>query len=100
MPYQRGGVFLLGENYLLPSFSFQVTPLLTLAIQAIVNLDDASGYTSLSAEYNVAENFYIDFAAYIFVGDDLTVGASQTPILGSEYGANPNMLYSSIRWYF
>jgi len=93
-------VFLLGENYLLPSFSFQATPLLTLAIQAIVNLDDASGYTSLSAEYNVAENFYIDFAAYIFVGDDLTVGASQTPILGSEYGANPNMLYSSIRWYF
>ena len=100
LPYQRGGVFLLGENYLLPSFSFQVTPLLTLAIQAIVNLDDASGYTSLSAEYNVAENFYIDFADYIFVGDDLTVGASQTPVLGSEYGANPNMLYSSIRWYF
>ena len=100
LPYQRGGVFLLGENYLLPSFSFQATPLLSLAMQAVVNLDDASGYTSLSAEYNVAENFYIDFAAYFFVGDDLTITPLLTPMLGSEYGANPHMLYSSIRWYF
>ena len=100
LPYRRGGVFLLGENYLLPSFSFRATPLLSLAMQAIVNLDDASGYTSLSAEYNIAENFYIDFAAYFFVGDDLTTSPFQTPMLGSEYGANPNMLYTSIRWYF
>ena len=100
LPYRRGGVFLLGENYLLPSFSFRATPLLSLAMQAIVNLDDASGYTSLSAEYNIAENFYIDFAAYFFVGDDLTISPFQTPMLGSEYGANPNMLYTSIRWYF
>ena len=100
LPYRRGGVFLLGENYLLPSLSFRATPLLSLAMQAIVNLDDASGYTSLSAEYNIAENFYIDFAAYFFVGDDLTTSPFQTPMLGSEYGANPNMLYTSIRWYF
>ena len=100
LPYRRGGVFLLGESYLLPSFSFRATPLLLLAMQAIVNLDDASGYTSLSAEYNIAENFYIDFAAYFFVGDDLTISPLQTPMLGSEYGANPHMFYSSIRWYF
>jgi hypothetical protein len=100
LPYQRGGVFLLGENYLLPSFSWQATPLLSLALLGVINIDDKSAYSSLSAEYNIAENFYMDFALYFFTGDDLILGPQQTIMLGSEYGANSNILYTSLRWYF
>ena len=99
-PYQRGGVFLLGKNYLMPSVSLQASPLWSFALQAIVNLDDSSAFTSFTAEYNIAENFYMDFGLYLFAGDDITVSPFSLPIFGSEYGANPNALYTSIRWYF
>ena len=100
MPYQRGGVFLLGKNYLIPSISVQVSPLLSFALMGILNLNDQSAYTSISAEYNVAENFYMDFGLYLFSGKDLGLSPGQTLVLGSEYGANPNLFYSSLRWYF
>ena len=99
-PYQRGGVFLLGENYLMPSLSVQASPLWTIGIQAIINLDDDSAFTSISLEYNVAENFYMDFGVYIFSGDDLSAGGFGQPVFQSEYGANPSSLYTSLRWYF
>jgi len=99
-PYQRGGVFLLGENYLIPSISVQVSPLLSFALMGILNLNDQSAYTSIAAEYNVAENFYMDFGLYLFSGKDLGISPDQTLMLGSEYGANPNLFYSSLRWYF
>ena len=99
-PYQRGGVFLLGKNYLMPSLTAQASPLLYLGAQAIMNLDDNSAFVSFSAEYNIAENFYMDFGVYIFIGDDLTVAPFPIPRFGSEYGANPNTLFTSLRWYF
>ncbi len=99
-PYQRGGVFLLGESYLIPSISLQVSPLLSLALQGILNLNDHSAYTSIAAEYNVADNFYMDFGVYVFSGAALTLSPDQTLRLGSEYGGNPNMFFSSLRWYF
>ncbi len=100
LPYQRGGVFLLGENYLMPNLSIQATPLWTIGLQAIINLDDNSTFSSVTAEYNVAENFYMDFGIYVFTGDDLTVSPMGLPVFESEYGANPNTFYASIRWYF
>ena len=100
LPYQRGGVFLLGEHYLMPSFTVQLSPLWFLAAQAIVNLSDSSAFVSISAEYNIAENFYMDFGYYHFVGDDLTLDGQGVPEFGSEYGPNPKTLYTSIRYYF
>lgn len=100
LPYQRGGVFLLGEHYLIPSISAQATPLWSLGLQAIINLSDQSGFFSFSAQYNIAEDFYVDFGYYHFVGDNLQVLGSGSIDLGSEYGTNPNTLYTSIRYYF
>ncbi len=100
IPYQRGGVFLLGENYLMPNLSVQVSPLWTVGFQAIINLDDESAFTSITAEYNVAEDFYMDFGFYKFLGDDLSVSAFGLPVFESEYGPNPDTFYTSIRWYF
>ncbi len=100
IPYQRGGVFLLGEHYLIPAITWQLSPLWFLSGQAIINLSDDSAFVSLSAEYNVAENFYMDFGYYHFAGDDLFLSPPGTPVLGSEYGTNPDTLYASLRYYF
>lgn len=100
LAYQKGGVFLLGRDYLMPSFSWQLSPLWVLSAQAIVNLSDQSAFFSLAAEYNVAENFYMDLGYYHFSGDDLTVSPAGVPVLESEYGPNPDTAYLSIRYYF
>lgn len=115
LPYQRGGVFLLGEHYLIPSVSVQASPLWTFALQGIINFSDQSAFLSVGAEYNVAENLYMDFGVYHFSGNDLTIHDAAIdestipdlriqPVgsidLGSEYGTNPDTLYTSLRYYF
>jgi hypothetical protein len=99
-PYQRGGVFLLGENYLMPSFTVQLSSLWFVATQVIYNLDDNSAFLSVSAEYNIAENFYMDFGYYHFSGDEFSLTETGLPKLDSEYGSNPSTLFASIRYYF
>lgn len=114
LAYNRGGVFLLGQNYLLGNLGIQATPLWNINLQAIVNLDDDSAFTSLAAEWNLAEDLYMDFGIYAFAGRDLKVQTPDTnpapgntlpmlgpttPVLQSEYGASPNILFASIRWY-
>lgn len=99
-PYQRGGIFLLGKNYIMPSFTVQLSPLWFVATQAIYNLNDHSAFLSLSAEYNIAENFYMDFGYYHFSGDDFSLDEAGLPDFESEYGPNPDTLFVSIRYYF
>ncbi len=100
LPFQRGGIFMLGEDYLMPSFTLQLSPLWALTTQAIYNLGDDSAFISLSAEYNVMGDLYMDFGFYHFLGDELTVVAPGIPLLRSEYGTNPDTIYASLRFYF
>jgi hypothetical protein len=99
-PYQRGGVFLLGRHYLIPALSIQASPLWSVGIQGIFNVDDQSAFLSASAVYNVAEDFYMDFGYYHFTGDSLSSSLTQPVQINSEYGASPNVLYASLRFYF
>ena len=99
-PYQRGGVFLLGRDYLIPVFSIQVSPLWNLAMQSIINLNDDSLFLTFSAEYNLAEDLYMDFGYYRFSGDELLLNADDSPAFQSEYGSNPDTAYLSLRFYF
>ncbi len=99
-PYQLGGVFLLGRDYLIPVFTMRVSPLWNLAAQSIINLNDDSVFLALSAEYNLAENFYMDFGYYRFSGDDIALGTNNSPQFQSEYGSNPDTAYISLRFYF
>ena len=99
-PYRRGGVFLFGEQYLIPSVSVQLSPLWVMSAMGIMNLSDDSAFFSISGAFNVAENFYMDFGIYHFRGDDLDISPLGFPELRSEYGANPDMFYTSIRYYF
>lgn len=100
LPWQRGGLFLLGRNYLMPGLSIQASPLWSLGSQAIMNLDDDSAFVSLTAEFHAAQNLYLDFGYYHFIGEDLSLAPTGLPQVESEYGASPDTFYASLRWYF
>ncbi|MEH6557979.1 MAG: hypothetical protein V7708_09305 [Oceanicoccus sp.] len=99
--YQKGGVFLLGTNYLMPSLSWTVTPILTLAISSLINLDDASAFVNVSGSYSLGDEFGMDIGVYVFSGDELAYQALPPAVLiRSEYGSNSNLAYISLKYYF
>lgn len=102
--YTDGGVFLLGQNYLIPSTSWQASTLLSLSVQSLINLDDDSVFFSLNGEYSLSDNLYMGMGYYHFLGDELdffaNLPAQEQMQFGSEYGNNPNSLYVNLRYYF
>lgn len=100
-PYQKGGVFLLGKNYLLTSLSLTTSPLWNIGMSIVLNLNDDSTYASVKAEYNLKEDMYIDLGFYHFDGDDLR-SSPVAPFfqLQSEFGSNPNLVFFAFRYYF
>jgi hypothetical protein len=89
IPYSQGGVFFLGENYIIPALSIQLSPLTTVGIQGVFNLDDHSTYLSASLNYNVKEDLYIGLGYYHFSGKKLSLTTTGSPVLNSEYGSTP-----------
>lgn len=100
VPYTLGGVFLLGENYLIPAVSIQISPLLTLGVQGVFNLDDRSTYTSANINYNIREDLYLGLGIYHFSGEKFSQSPLGVPTLNSEYGSNPDNIYMSVNYYF
>ncbi|XOV88928.1 MAG: hypothetical protein ACFHX7_03350 [Pseudomonadota bacterium] len=96
--YQRGGVFLLGRHYLIPSISLQLSPLWSAGIQSIINLSDRSAFISANVVLNASQNVYLDLGYYHFLGRQFT--QDNPPVPGSEYGSSPDTLYASVRYYF
>jgi hypothetical protein len=95
MPFQEGAVYLLGRHYLAPGINVQITPLITLTGQILWNLDDLSLYFAPVAEYNIAQNIYLQAGAYMGTGAE-----PQTFTLESEFGTYPDSYYTSFRIYF
>jgi hypothetical protein len=99
-PYEAGGVFLLGQDYLIPSLSWQKSALTTVSLQTLVNLNDQSAFTSLSIDRSISENFYMGLSIYLFTGDDISQDIVGLPALNSEYGASPSQIFLNFRYYF
>ena len=99
-PYQAGGVFLLGQDYLIPSLSWQKSALTTINLQMLLNLNDQSAFTSLSVDRSISENFYIGLSLYLFSGDDISQSNVGLPNLNSEYGTSPSQLFVNFGYYF
>ncbi|HLP59982.1 MAG TPA: hypothetical protein VK186_14170, partial [Candidatus Deferrimicrobium sp.] len=102
--FQEGSVYLMGQHYLDFGFTYQVSPLLPFNGLVIVNAGDGSVILSPNLEYNIAENIYLSFGAYLGIGKrpgriDLTLDTKITQY-HSEFGAYPAMVYSSFRVYF
>ena len=99
--YQKAGVFLLGQHYLIPSVSWMATPLLTVSSSAFYNVNDRSLFFTIVGEQSWSDNLYSDFGAYISIGDKLTyIDSTESIEAGSEFGSYPISLYASIRYYF
>jgi hypothetical protein len=120
--YVQGGVFLMGQQYLMPALSWQFSPLLTVAVQTVLNLTDQSAFMTLQINYNLTDNVYLSVGVHGFSGESILAlppalsepGAEPGGILGtetssqasagasfgSEYGSVPNNVFVSFSVYF
>ncbi|MGD2245498.1 MAG: hypothetical protein PVI11_03010 [Candidatus Aminicenantes bacterium] len=102
--YGEGSVYLLGKHYLNIGTIYELTPLMPFTGMVILNLSDRSLILSPTFEYNIAENIYLAAGAYIGLGKNPErVLGSLTPLpffYQSEFGAYPDIIYTSFRIYF
>ncbi|MGC9316136.1 MAG: hypothetical protein ACP5G4_11010 [bacterium] len=106
--YSQGGVYLMGQHYLIAGGSYQFTPLISGGGQIMFNATDISGLIAPSLEYNIAQNVYLSAGAFIGVGSSMKMGSPaglfEVPPLdidfGSEFGNYPDMAFASFRVYF
>jgi hypothetical protein len=102
--YQDGAVYLLGKHYLNLGCIYQLTPLIPFTTMIILNLSDWSVVLSPTFEYNIAENIYLAAGAYIGLGKSPEIAINSLNSVPtryrSEFGAYPDMIYTSFRIYF
>ncbi|MFZ0428437.1 MAG: hypothetical protein WAO20_09995 [Acidobacteriota bacterium] len=98
--FRQGAVYLLGRHYLAGGFSRDLTPLVTLSAEALVNLTDGSLYLVPKLEYSLSQNVYLSGSTYLGLGAGPAPGDAGFPHLESEFGSYPDLFYFSIRYYF
>ena len=105
-PYQKAGVFLYGEHYIIPALTWLASPLVSLSASAFYNINDRSVFLTINSETSWSDNLYSDFGVYISHGDTLQyqISTGKTSsgdyLFGSEFGAYPLSIYASLRYYF
>jgi hypothetical protein len=102
-PYQKAGVYLYGEHYIIPALTWLASPLLSVSANAFYNISDSSVFFTLSSETSWTDNLYSDFGVYLSHGDNMQYQGEGNNIdysFGSEFGAYPPSLYASLRYYF
>jgi hypothetical protein len=104
IPFQDGAVYLLGRHYLNLGTTVQLSPLVPFTGLVILNLNDMSAVFAPQLEYSIAENIYLAGGAYIGFGKrpEILPGAadSSSRVFRSEFGAYPDMIFTSFRVYF
>ena len=98
--FRQGAVYLLGRHYLSGGFSRDMTPLLTLRSETLVNLEDGSLYLVPTLDYSLSQNVDFSGGAYLGLGASPPAEADPTALVGSEFGSYPDLYYLSIRYYF
>ncbi len=103
--YDDGSTFLLGEHYIIPGFTTQITPLISCNGVLLWNLTDKSFFVMPRMEYNVAENVYISIGAGIAHGKKSAYDSDNlfdlpVPLITSEFGLYPEFFFASLKYYF
>ena len=96
--YSRGAVYLLGVHYLAPGVTHQLTPLISCSGQMLFNLNDTSAWFVSQIGYNIAEDIHISVGGLFSIGKPPK--ANDTTQYQSEFGAYPNLFFSSFWIYF
>jgi len=98
--YVEGSVYLMGRHYFIPGISYQVSPLITLTGQSLINATDPSVLIAPQIEYNITANSYVGGGAFIGIGKRPVAGLAGPLILRSEFGGYPGIYFGSFRYYF
>ena len=94
--FADGAVYLLGRHYMAPGFNYEISPLIIFNAQALVNLEDGSALASPGIEYNVAQDVYLEFRAYVGLGEK-----SPDPTRPqNEFGLYPDVYYTALNMYY
>ncbi len=102
-PYQKAGVYLYGQHYIIPAVTWLASPLLSVSASAFYNIIDNSVFFNISSETSWSNNIYSDFGAYFSHGEPISYQNGGEKInyhFGSEFGAYPVSIYASLRYYF
>jgi hypothetical protein len=102
--FQDGSVYLMAKHYLGVGLTYQVTPLIPFSGLVLLNINDGSFTLAPHMEYNIAENIYLSMGCYLGFGkkpERILVPPNPPEILfHSEFGAYPDMIFTSFRVYF
>lgn len=95
-PFLRGEMQTLGRWSMASQVSYQLHPLVSLDLTALLNPRDGSGLLAPGLTWSASTYASLRFGFFAGLGDGLDSGGS----LGSEYGSVPNVGYASLSWYF
>jgi hypothetical protein len=98
--YVDGGVYLLGRHYLGLGATYPINPLLPASALVLVNLTDPSAVISLSLEYNIKENVYVEGGCVLGLGRNPVLSGGEPVEYRSEFGVYPNTVYTAVKMYF
>ena len=99
--YAEGAVYLLGRHYAAPGFTFQLTPLVILSAQTLVNMSDGSAFVSPRLEYSFSDNVFVEVGGFAGLGTGTKIAVGLVPFTPrSEFGLYPDTYFASVRLYF
>ncbi|MBN1697717.1 MAG: hypothetical protein JW881_09400 [Spirochaetales bacterium] len=98
--YDDGKTPLMGTHYLGAGFTYQITPLLPISTLILFNICDQSFLLSSEIEYNFAENIYLTGGISAGLGKEPESLGGIVTSYGSEFGAYPMVVHTSLRIYF
>jgi hypothetical protein len=98
--YSQGNVYLLGMHYLSLGGTYTKLPLIPISFLLMVNLNDLSADFSVSADYNIKENIYIEGGFFVGLGPGPSLQDGQPTRYRSEFGAYPDAFYTAVKVYF
>jgi len=100
-PYREGLSTLLGKNYLLLAPSYELHPLLSLALLGIWNLDDDSYLVRPQVALSLGDNLALEVSHTLNRGEKPATGPLPgTVIPRSEFGLVGDSSAIYLRWYF
>lgn len=87
--YADGAVYLLGLHYIGAGLTHEITPLVALSAQGLLNLTDHSAMLGPALQYNMEEDVYTSIGAYVGAGGS-----------GTEFRSSADVYYCSLSLYF
>ena len=89
----------LGGDTGVLQLSYALHPLVSASALWLGSLRDGSFLVSPGLSYSATESLALRLGAFLGVGDEL-VAENLTPVLNSEYGGLPRILFASANWFF